>query len=117
VPFKLNQDRRHHIPKQKHKVTNWREYDAVLRQRGSHTVWFTDEAIAAWWAEPRATRGGQASYSPLAQGSRMKSLRKLSPFPGAHPVQQDRAEAHMGALTTLIYRTRRSTSPGATVNV
>ena len=38
VPFKLNQDRRHHIPKQKHKVTNWREYDASLRQRGSLTV-------------------------------------------------------------------------------
>ncbi len=32
VPFKLNQDRRHHIPRQKRKVTNWREYDAGLRQ-------------------------------------------------------------------------------------
>jgi hypothetical protein len=38
VPFKLNQDRRHHIPKQKRKVMNWREYDAGLRQRGSLTV-------------------------------------------------------------------------------
>src|SRR5215212_1110954 len=45
LPFKLNQDRRHHIPKQKHKVTNWREYDASLRQRGSLTVWFSTEAI------------------------------------------------------------------------
>jgi heme-degrading monooxygenase HmoA len=66
VPFKLNQDRRHHIPRQKHKVTNWREYDASLRQRGSLTVWFSEEAIEAWRAEPRTTRGGQASYSPLA---------------------------------------------------
>jgi len=66
LPFKLNQDRRHHIPKQKHQVTNWREYDASLRQRGSLTVWFTDEAIAAWAAEPRATPGGQRWYSPLA---------------------------------------------------
>ena len=66
VPFKLNQDRRHHIPKQKHKVTNWREYDAGLRQRGSLTVWFTDEAIEAWQAEPRTTRGGQPDYSALA---------------------------------------------------
>jgi hypothetical protein len=66
VPFKLNQDRRHHIPKQKHKVTNWRDYDAALRQRGSLTVWFSEEAIAAWRAEPRPTRGGQACYSPLA---------------------------------------------------
>jgi hypothetical protein len=66
LPFKLNQDRRHHIPKQKHKVTNWREYDAGLRQRGSLTVWFTDEAVQAWRAEPRTTRGGQPWYSPLA---------------------------------------------------
>jgi len=66
LPFKLNQDRRHHIPKQKHQVTNWREYDASLRQRGSLTVWFTDEAIAAWAAEPRTTPGGQRWYSPLA---------------------------------------------------
>jgi IS5 family transposase len=66
VPFKLNQDRRHHIPKQKHKVTNWPAYDAALRQRGSLTVWFSEEAIAAWRAEPRTTRGGQASYSALA---------------------------------------------------
>jgi hypothetical protein len=30
VLFKLNQDRRHHIPRQRHKVANWREYDASL---------------------------------------------------------------------------------------
>jgi len=66
LPFKLNQDRRHHIPKQKHQVMNWREYDASLRQRGSLTVWFTDEAIEAWRAEPRTTPGGQPWYSPLA---------------------------------------------------
>jgi len=48
VPFKLNQDRRHHIPRQRHKVTNWPAYDASLRQRGSLTVWVSDEAIAAW---------------------------------------------------------------------
>ena len=66
VPFKLNQDRRHHIPRQQHKVTNWRAYEAGLRQRGSLTVWFSDDAIAAWAAEPRTTRGGQPWYSPLA---------------------------------------------------
>ena len=66
LPFKLNQDRRHHIPRQQHKVTNWPAYDASLRQRGSLTIWFTDEAIAAWVAEPRMTRGGQSRYSPVA---------------------------------------------------
>src|SRR6476469_10870230 len=66
VPFKANADRRHHIPKQQDRVTNWFEYDAALRQRGSLTVWFTEEAVAAWRAEPRTTRGGQPWYSPLA---------------------------------------------------
>ncbi len=66
LPFKLNQDRRHHIPKQKHKVMNWREYDASLRQRGSLTVWFMAEAIAGWRAGPPTTPGGQPWYSPLA---------------------------------------------------
>src|SRR5215207_5018733 len=55
MPFKANADRRHHIPKQRRRVTNWAEYDAALRQRGSLTVWFTEEAIAAWEAEPRTT--------------------------------------------------------------
>ena len=59
VPFKANADRRQHSPKQRHQVTNWAEYDAALRQRGSLTVWFTEAAIAAWRAEPRTTPGGQ----------------------------------------------------------
>jgi Transposase DDE domain len=66
VPFKANNGCRHHIPRQRHRVTNWSEYDAALRQRGSLTVWFTEEAIAAWRAEPRTTRGGQPHYSALA---------------------------------------------------
>src|ERR687890_684183 len=66
LPFKLNQAGRHRIPRQRRKVTNWPAYDASLRQRGSLTVWFTEEALAAWRAEPRTTRGGQPWYSPLA---------------------------------------------------
>jgi len=74
LPSKLNQDRRRHVPKQKHKVMNslgallrsWRAYDASLRQRGSLTVWFTDEAVEAWRALPRTTPGGQPWYSSLA---------------------------------------------------
>jgi len=74
LPFKLNQDRRHHIPRQRHKVTNSLgallrsrpACDASLRQRGDLTVWFTEKAVEAWTAEPRTSRGGQAWYSPLA---------------------------------------------------
>src|SRR3954449_6372832 len=66
MPFKANAARRHHIPKQRHRVTNWAKYEAGLRARGSLRVWFTPEAIAAWVAAPRTSRGGQPSYSDLA---------------------------------------------------
>src|SRR3954452_17030733 len=66
LPFKPNQDRRRHIPEQKRKVVNWREYDESLRRRGSLTVWFSDEAIEARKASPRTGRGGQPEYSDLA---------------------------------------------------
>src|SRR6478672_11345259 len=66
MPFKANADRHHRIPKQRRRITNWAEYDAALRQRGSLTVWFTEAAIAAWHAEPRTTPGGQPHYSSLA---------------------------------------------------
>ena len=66
MPFKHHAKHRHHIPKPRYRVTNGPEYDAALRRRGSLTVWFTDEAIAAWRAEPRTTPGGQPHYSALA---------------------------------------------------
>src|SRR3954462_6133524 len=66
LPFKLNQDRRRHIPEQKRRVTNWRDYDESLRRRGSLTVWFSDGAVAAWGAARPPSRGGQPEYSDLA---------------------------------------------------
>src|SRR3954466_13367236 len=66
APFQAKAACRRHIPKQRHRVTNWAEYDAALRARGSLTVWFTAEAIAAWRAEPRTGRGGQPRYSGVA---------------------------------------------------
>jgi Transposase DDE domain len=86
VPFKANADRRHRIPRQRqrHRVTNWAEYDAGLRARGSLTVWFTTEAIEAWRAEPRTSRGGQPLYSALAIATAL-TLRAVSAWPCARP--------------------------------
>jgi hypothetical protein len=66
MPFKINADRRHRIPRQRHRVTNWPAYEAGLRARGSLTVWFTPEAIETWRAGPRTGRGGQPRFSALA---------------------------------------------------
>src|SRR3954465_4967252 len=66
MPHKYNADRRHHILRPKRRVTNWSEYNGALGQGGSLTVWFTEDAIAAWKAAPRTTPGGQPHYSDLA---------------------------------------------------
>ena len=46
LPFKLNQDRRPRIPKQRRRIANPAAHDAALRQRGSLTIWFTIRARA-----------------------------------------------------------------------
>ena len=63
---KHNAPRRHHIPRMKFRVTNWAEYDAGLRRRGSLTLWVTPEVLDGWQAARRTTPGGQSSYSELA---------------------------------------------------
>lgn len=65
MPHKHNAARRHHIGKMKFKVTNWAEYEAGLRRRGSLTLWITPEALAGWSAPRRTTPGGQSRYSDL----------------------------------------------------
>ncbi|SMF89969.1 Transposase DDE domain-containing protein [Azospirillum oryzae] len=66
MPHEANAARRHHIPRPKRRVTNWTDYNEMLRRRCSLTVWFTDNAIAAWRAAPWTTPGGQPHYSDLA---------------------------------------------------
>ena len=66
MPFKHHSKGRRHIPRQKHRVTNWRDYDTALRNRGSLTIWFTKEALVGWRAQSRKTPGGQPHYSNLA---------------------------------------------------
>ncbi|MEO9782234.1 MAG: transposase [Sedimentitalea sp.] len=66
MPLKLNASRRGKIPKQRHQVTNWAEYNNCLRQRGDLTAWISEDALALWSALCRTTRGGQRRYSDLA---------------------------------------------------
>ena len=66
MPFKHNAAGCHHIGKVKFKLTNWAEYEAGLRRRGSLTLWITSEALSSWQAPKRKTRGGQPRYSDLA---------------------------------------------------
>jgi hypothetical protein len=65
MPYKHNEPRRHKIPKARYKVSNWREYDQALQQRGSLTVWVTPEALEAWAPEKSGRRGRPTSYSDI----------------------------------------------------
>jgi transposase len=66
MPFKHNASRRHRIEKMKFKLTNWPEYEAGLRRRGSLTLWISPQVVSSWQAPKRTTRGGQPRYSDLA---------------------------------------------------
>jgi hypothetical protein len=79
----------------------WPAYEAGLRQRGSLTVWFSEEAVAAWAAAPRTTRGGQASYSPLAI---LTALTLRAVFRLAYR----QAEGLIGSIISLLGLTLRS---------
>ena len=65
MPYKYNEPRRHRIPKARYKVSNWREYDEALQQRGSLTVWVTPEALEAWAPAKTGQRGRPTSYSDI----------------------------------------------------
>ena len=70
MPHKYNADRRHRIPKARYKVTNWRDYEAGLRKRGSLTIWFSEDAV-------RSLAGGAADHagrSGALLGSRNRDI-------------------------------------------
>lgn len=39
------------IKKQKHKVTNWSEYNESLKRRGDIEIWLSQEIIDNWYNE------------------------------------------------------------------
>jgi hypothetical protein len=49
--------------KTKYRIRNWKEYNRSLVQRGSITVWFSEDAIDKWCATPTGKRGRPATYS------------------------------------------------------
>jgi transposase len=65
MPYKVNQERRHRIPKARYRVKNWRDYDAALRRRGDLTVWVTAEALEAWTPANTGRRGRPQRYSEM----------------------------------------------------
>ena len=59
-----------------YRLKNWRAYNRSLVQRGSLTVWLSQEAIDGWRYEGPAQRGAQFLYSDQAIETAL-TLRKL----------------------------------------
>src|SRR5258707_2324757 len=73
VLFKHDADRRHHIPKMRLRVTNWRQYEAGLWQRGSLTRCRQAVKAAAVGRRLRSSRVG----ATLAHGGLLgRAIRK-----------------------------------------
>ena len=66
MPYKLKNPYRHKFKPMKFRVTNWRQYNQALTDRGDITVWFDDNAIKHWHAKNIGMPGGQKIYSNLA---------------------------------------------------
>jgi hypothetical protein len=53
--------------KSKRKITNWKEYNQALVNRGSLTFWMDDDAIANWYCDtPSGRRGRSNEFSDSA---------------------------------------------------
>ncbi|NEN93534.1 MAG: hypothetical protein F6K48_33530 [Okeania sp. SIO3H1] len=53
--------------KSKYRVSNWSEYDASLKQRGSLTFWLSNEVIEQWVNQQRTgRRGASNTYGDVA---------------------------------------------------
>jgi hypothetical protein len=57
MPNKYPEKKGWNVPKQKYKVTNWSDYNELLRLRGDITVWLSDEVIENWYQQDRVYDG------------------------------------------------------------
>ena len=66
MPYKLKESVRHKFSKASYRLKNWSAYNASLKARGSLTIWFSEEAIAAWNTPVSSGRRGRRKrYSDI----------------------------------------------------
>ncbi|CAH8182334.1 transposase [Vibrio aestuarianus] len=57
MPNKHNDPRRHHIPKQRYKLSNWSDYNRSLQRRGRLDLWVNDDLVDCWYHSERVFDG------------------------------------------------------------
>jgi hypothetical protein len=68
MPYKLKDPVRHKFTKNPYNKRDWKTYEEGLRNRGDLTIWFCEDAVAAWnhVDNGKKKRGRQKQYSDLA---------------------------------------------------
>lgn len=68
MPYKLKDPVRHKFTKKSYNKRGWKAYEQGLRNRGDLTIWFSEDAVAAWNQvdNGQRKRGRQRKYSGLA---------------------------------------------------
>jgi hypothetical protein len=95
MPHKHNAAKRHRIPKMKRTVTNWPEYEAGLRRRGSLTLWVEELSLKKWQSVgPK----GQARYSAV-------SIETTLMLRSAFKMTLRQTEGLMSSILTLMNQT------------
>lgn len=63
-----------------YKVRNWSKYNKSLVQRGSLTLWFSEESVKKWFYDGKRKHGGVKIYSDMAilTGLILKEVYKLT---------------------------------------
>lgn len=60
MPNKYPERKGYKVPKQKHKVRDWKEYNNALANCGRIDIWMHDEAINNWYEEGIENMGDDA---------------------------------------------------------
>ena len=67
-------------PKQLYRVRNWSDYDAALVNRGSLTIWISEDAISKWKAEKEPNKRGRQREYRMELKSLKRSDVKMQAF-------------------------------------
>jgi len=84
--------------KSTYRIQNWAEYNAALRQRGSLTFWFNEDAIAHWNYRGPTHRAAPFQYSDL-------SIQTILTLMAIYKLQLRQAEGLMLSLIELMHIT------------
>jgi hypothetical protein len=50
-------------PKDKYRITNWKEFNESMKSRGRIEIWVDEDAIANWYYQGPTQKGSQYVYS------------------------------------------------------